>query len=89
MIIMKDEKAYQYWNRTSYSDKRWIIMRWKILERDKHTCQYCGRKAPETELQVHHRTKKKDGGIKKINNLITICIDCHRGMIPIQRYYSI
>ena len=53
--------------------------RFEILKRDHYTCQYCGRKAPEVQLEVDHiepyaKTKNNDS-----ENLITACKDCNRG----------
>ena len=49
---------------------RWI--RKKVKERDKYTCQMCGRK---NFLHIHH----KDGNRlnNKLINLITYCRSCH------------
>ena len=54
-------------------------LRFKVLQRDNFTCQYCGRKAPEVVLEVDHiepysKTKNND-----IDNLITSCKECNRG----------
>lgn len=54
-------------------------LRFKILSRDKFTCQYCGRKAPEVLLEVDHIIPKSKGGTKHPSNLITSCFDCNRG----------
>lgn len=29
-------------------------LRFEVFQRDRHTCQYCGRRAPEVELEVDH-----------------------------------
>lgn len=54
-------------------------VRFEILKRDNFTCQYCGKKAPEVELEVDHiepYSKTKDNSPE---NLITACKDCNRG----------
>ncbi len=54
-------------------------LRFEILKRDHFTCQYCGRKPPEVELEVDHvepYSKTKDSSPE---NLITACKECNRG----------
>lgn len=53
--------------------------RFRILERDNFTCQYCGRKAPEVTLEVDHITPTSKGGKNIATNLITACMSCNRG----------
>lgn len=54
-------------------------LRFKILNRDKYTCQYCGGKAPEVELEIDHIQPVSYGGLSEENNLITSCKDCNQG----------
>ena len=53
--------------------------RFLVLKRDRYTCQYCGRKAPEVELEVDHRIPVAKGGSNNLSNLVTACRDCNRG----------
>ena len=53
--------------------------RFEILNRDNFTCQYCGRKAPEVELEVDHIKAVANGGTNDDDNLITACHDCNIG----------
>ena len=53
--------------------------RFNVLKRDKFTCQYCGRKAPEVELQVDHVIPIEEGGTKGPENLVTACRECNWG----------
>ena len=51
-----------------------------VLKRDNYTCQCCGahttaKKA--VKLHVHHLESRKTGG-NAPNNLITLCVDCHK-----------
>ena len=46
------------------------------LFRDKYTCQCCG--AKNTRLEVHHIVYRSQGGTDDVDNLITLCEDCHR-----------
>ena len=53
--------------------------RFEVFKRDKFTCQYCGKKAPDIILEVDHINPKSKGGIDRIINLVTSCFDCNRG----------
>jgi CO dehydrogenase/acetyl-CoA synthase alpha subunit len=53
--------------------------RFEVFKRDNFTCQYCGKKSPDVQLEVDHITPKKLGGLDKLNNLTTACINCNRG----------
>ena len=54
-------------------------IRWAVLNRDNFTCQYCGRKAPDVELEVDHIYPKSKGGEYVMNNLFTACKECNLG----------
>lgn len=54
-------------------------LRFDILRRDKFTCQYCGRKAPDVALHVDHRTPEALGGQTIADNLVTACAQCNLG----------
>lgn len=54
-------------------------LRFEVFQRDKHTCQYCGRKVPEVVLEVDHLFPVAKGGTDDFDNLITSCEDCNRG----------
>lgn len=54
--------------------------RFETFKRDKFTCQYCGRKAPDVVLMVvDHIHPASKGGTNDILNLITSCTDCNAG----------
>lgn len=53
--------------------------RFEVFKRDKFTCQYCGRMAPDVILEVDHIKPVAEGGTNKMINLITSCRDCNRG----------
>lgn len=54
-------------------------IRFEVFKRDKFTCVYCGRKAPDVILEVDHIEPVAKGGDNSIANLVTSCIDCNRG----------
>lgn len=54
-------------------------IRFEVFKRDKFTCVYCGRKAPDVILEVDHIEPVAKGGDNSITNLVTSCIDCNRG----------
>lgn len=54
-------------------------MRFEVLKRDKFTCQYCGKQAPDVVLQIDHIVPVAKGGNNDITNLITSCWDCNIG----------
>jgi len=45
------------------------------LERDNRTCQDCDSK---DNLEVHHILPVSQGGTNDLDNLKTVCFDCHR-----------
>ena len=49
-----------------------IRLRFKVLMRDKFTCQYCGRKAPEVVLEVDHVFPQSKGGKDEMDNLVVL-----------------
>lgn len=54
-------------------------LRFEILRRDEHACQYCGAKAPDVTLQIDHVVPVALGGDDKPTNLVTACKDCNGG----------
>lgn len=54
-------------------------IRFEVFKRDKFTCQYCGRKAPDVVLNVDHITPVAEGGTNDILNLVTACFACNNG----------
>lgn len=53
--------------------------RFEVFKRDKFTCQYCGKSAPDVILQVDHITPVAGGGGNEIVNLVTSCQNCNAG----------
>lgn len=59
-------------------------IRFEVFKRDKFTCQYCGRMAPDVVLQVDHIKPVSKGGKNDILNLVTSCADCNNGKSNIE-----
>jgi hypothetical protein len=53
--------------------------RFEVFKRDKFTCQYCGKKAPDVVLHLDHIKPVADGGRGDILNLVTACAGCNGG----------
>ena len=47
-----------------------------VLNRDNYTYQICGEK--DTRLEVHHIQFRSKGGSNRMDNLVTLCRDCHK-----------
>ncbi len=54
-------------------------LRYRVLERDEFTCQYCGEGAPDVVLEVDHIVPTSRGGRDEIENLKTSCARCNNG----------
>ena len=57
----------------------YFALRWRVLNRDNFTCQYCGQFAPNVILHVDHIKSVEDGGTDDDSNLITSCSACNMG----------
>ena len=53
----------------------WQQLRQQVLKRDKYTCQQCHKQSDK--LQVDHIVPVRKGGLNGLQNLKTICYDCH------------
>lgn len=58
----------------SFTDK----MKLKARERDGYCCQICN--AQNVRLEVHHILKRSLGGSNDLENLVTLCVKCHRAI---------
>jgi 5-methylcytosine-specific restriction endonuclease McrA len=54
--------------------KRILLSRKNVMRRDRHTCQYCGRR---DKLTIDHVMPKSRGGKDTWENLATACVDCN------------
>ena len=48
------------------------------LVRDKYTCQCCGKK--NCRVEAHHIVFRSNGGGDTLENLVTLCEDCHKAI---------
>jgi len=61
----------------------WRSRRKQVYKRDDYTCQNCGAmggKKGNNELHAHHVVPKSSGGTHNLNNLKTLCEDCHQAV---------
>ena len=66
-----------------------------VFLRDNYTCQYCGQKFPESQLECEHVVPKSHGGKRTWDNIVAACRSCNCkkadrecdecGMFPINR----
>lgn len=72
-MINPDIQGVEYQQGQTYGfyDKRYFV-----FARDNYTCQCCG-KSKDKILQTHHIIYRSNGGSNRVDNLITICTDCH------------
>ncbi len=61
--------------RLRLSLKEYEALRKQALERDGWRCQSCG---SQRDLQVHHVKPRSQLGHDALENLITLCVGCHR-----------
>ncbi len=54
-------------------------VRWKVFARDNFTCQYCGSKPPDVQLEIDHVMPLSKDGDNNEDNLITSCKKCNIG----------
>jgi hypothetical protein len=80
---------------SSYRGENWLQQRKLARERDKNTCQHCGKKSKRRKHDVHHiRPYRLFNGdyvtANQLTNLITLCQTCHKlaehGSIEVQPY---
>jgi len=68
-------------NHNNWKGGRWLYWRRKVLERDNYTCQKCGYSEKDI-MEVDHKIpicgKNRFKEMPNINNLMTLCPNCHR-----------
>jgi 5-methylcytosine-specific restriction endonuclease McrA len=61
--------------RLKLRSKDYALLCKQVLQRDNWRCQEC---SSMRNLQVHHMQFRSQLGDDVIDNLITLCVDCHR-----------
>lgn len=64
--------------KTAASNKELPFCRENIYVRDNYTCQYCGKKFPESELTLDHVFPKSRLGPDIWENIVTCCKKCNQ-----------
>lgn len=75
---------YDDWSKDEYPPD-WKNRSRIVRNRDDHRCQNCGAKyLPENDvsLDVDHVTPKSEGGSHALDNLQTLCVNCHAKKHP-------
>jgi RNA-directed DNA polymerase len=57
----------------------WAELRLAVLERDNYRCTRCG---TTKKLHIHHRRSRRQGGTDEMDNLTTLCGQCHMRTTP-------
>lgn len=60
--------------RTTPEKAEWFEIRLAVLARDNYCCTQCGSK---DNLHVHHNQARREGGTHQMDNLQTLCAQCH------------
>jgi 5-methylcytosine-specific restriction endonuclease McrA len=58
-----------------------------VLARDEHTCQYCGRHFPNSQLSLDHVIPRSRGGGMTWENVVCACLSCNTkkgGRTPVE-----
>lgn len=77
------ENHPQYKGGSNYYGENWFKQRRKVRERDNYRCQSCGKHESDhdRELSIHHikpiRTFDKPENANALDNLVTLCCNCH------------
>lgn len=72
--IAKWKAALRAYDGMRLPPQEWHIVRTIVLERDEHTCKYCGN---SKRLHVDHKIPLARGGSNSFENLITSCETCN------------
>ena len=72
-MIHPDIKGIDYQHGSTYG---FYEERYFVFARDNYTCQVC-KKSNNKILQTHHIRYRSNGGTNRVDNLITVCTDCH------------
>ena len=59
----------------------WAERRKAVYNRDRGCCRRCGVTVSLYKCHIHHLVRRSAGGHHSLENLVTLCIDCH-GLMP-------
>lgn len=77
------------WDANAEGRTGWRDARWEALERDDWNCQLCGRGLEGQPAHVHHKRAREGQGDKvadRLENLESLCAECHRKVEPKREY---
>ena len=81
-LISKLEKSELWSGFPNDYGFNWESIRSAVVNRDNHSCQVCGLTEKQSVLHVHHmvpfRRFTDTGLANQMNNLITLCSQCHK-----------
>ena len=69
--------AGQNWGK-GRGGRPWRRLRDAVLLRDGYCCKACGRVCLPSDLCADHIVNKARGGSDDLDNLQTLCVDCHK-----------
>jgi 5-methylcytosine-specific restriction endonuclease McrA len=58
-------------------EKEVKFTRQNVFERDRNTCQYCGRRFERKDLNIDHVVPRLRGGLTTWTNVVCSCIECN------------
>jgi len=66
-------------NKKCYRGENWEEIRKEVYERDYWTCQKCKVHCDKThKIQAHHKIPYKISKDNSLDNLVTLCVSCHK-----------
>lgn len=60
-----------------YRSKSWRALRQSVLQRDANTCAHCGIHTKQGSAHIDHIVSRNAGGTDTLDNLQTLCHQCH------------
>jgi 5-methylcytosine-specific restriction endonuclease McrA len=75
---MRWKSEWRYTYNAYLNSSEWKEKRAERLAIDSWHCSNCDKHESEVTLQVHHLTYKNVGDENVVDDLVTLCIDCHQ-----------
>lgn len=63
-------------------------LRQQVFEADRRRCRLCGVSEGRAVLHAHHVVYRSEGGPDALENLLTLCLECHDTVHSRKRYYQ-